>query len=80
MVCVILQEMSLLVYMYMNTGGQERGSEGGRGREGGGGRGREGGGGRGEGGREKVREGGTGEKERKEERGIRAKKDGTQTK
>ena len=34
--------------------------------------------GRGE--REKVREGGTGEKERKEERGIRAKKDGTQTK
>ena len=36
------------------------------------GRGREGGGGRGE--------GGTGEKERKEERGIRANKDGTQTK
>ena len=36
----------------------------------------------GEGGREKVREGvgETGEKERKEERGIRAKKDGTQTK
>ena len=67
MVCVILPEMSLLVYMYMTTGGQERGSEGGRGR------GREGG-------REKVREGGTGEKERKEERGIRAKKDGTQTK
>ena len=61
MVCVILPEMSLLVYMYMTTGGQERGSEGGRGRE-------------------KVREGGTGEKERKEERGIRAKKDGTQTK
>ena len=54
--------MSLLVYMYMTTGGQERlrGSEGGSGRE-------------------KVREGGTGEKER-EERGIRAKKDGTQTK
>ena len=43
MVCVILPEMSLLVYMYMTTGGQERGSEGGRGRgEGGGGRGREG--------------------------------------
>ena len=59
MVCVILPEMSLLVYMYMTTGGQKRGSEGGR---------------------EKVREGGTGEKERKEERGIRAKKDGTQTK
>ena len=36
MVCVILPEMSLLVYMYMTTGGQERGSEGGR--EGGGGR------------------------------------------
>ena len=72
MVCVILPEMSLLVYMYMTTGGQERGSEGGR--EGGGGRKK------GEGGREKVREGGTGEKERKEERGIRAKKDGTQTK
>ena len=36
MVCVILPEMSLLVYMYMTTGGQERlrGSEGGRGREG----------------------------------------------
>ena len=33
MVCVILPEMSLLVYMYMTTGGQERGSEGGRGRE-----------------------------------------------
>ena len=97
MVCVILPEMSLLVYMYMTTGGQERGSEGGSGRrewegggrrEGGGGRGREGGGREGggregggrEGGREKVREGGTGEKERKEERGIRAKKDGTQTK
>ena len=47
MVCVILPEMSLLVYMYMTTGGQERGSEGGR--EGEGGRGREGG-------REKVRE------------------------
>ena len=31
MVCVILPEMSLLVYMYMTTGGQERGSEGGRG-------------------------------------------------
>ena len=42
MVCVILPVMSLLVYMYMTTGGQERGSEGGR--EGGGGRGREGGG------------------------------------
>ena len=28
MVCVILPEMSLLVYMYMTTGGQERGSEG----------------------------------------------------
>ena len=27
MVCVILPEMSLLVYMYMTTGGQERGSE-----------------------------------------------------
>ena len=38
MVCVILPEMSLLVYMYMTTEGQERGSEGGRGREGGGGR------------------------------------------
>ena len=41
MVCVILPEMSLLVYMYMTTGGQERGIEGGReggGREGGGGR------------------------------------------
>ena len=40
MVCVILPEMSLLVYMYMTTGGQqERGIEGGReggGREGGG--------------------------------------------
>ena len=46
MVCVILPVMSLLVYMYMTTGGQERG------REGEGGRGREGGGGR-----EKVREG-----------------------
>ena len=45
MVCVILPEMSLLVYMYMTTGGQERGSEGGR--EGEGGRGE---GGRGEGG------------------------------
>ena len=42
MVCVILPEMSLLVYMYMTTGGQERGSEGGGGREGGR-RGREGG-------------------------------------
>ena len=53
MACVILPEMSLLVYMYMTTEGQERGSEGGR--EGEGGRGREGGGGRegegGEGGR-----------------------------
>ena len=46
MVCVILPEMSLLVYMYMTTGGQERGSEGRR-------EGREGGG------REKVREGGS---------------------
>ena len=64
MVCVILPEMSLLVYMYMTTGGQERGSEGGME-----------GGGREEGGSE-----GVGEKERKEERGIRAKKDGTQTK
>ena len=61
MVCVILPEMSLLVYMYMTTGGQERGSEGGR--EGGGRReggreegGREGGG-EGGGGREEVREG-----------------------
>ena len=27
---LILPEMSLLVYMYMTTGGQERGSEGGR--------------------------------------------------
>ena len=37
MVCVILPEMYLLVYMYMTTGGQERGSEGGSegGREGG---------------------------------------------
>ena len=35
MVCVILPEMSLLVYMYMTTGGQERGSEGGRGEGGG---------------------------------------------
>ena len=67
MVCVILPEMSLLVYTYMTTGGRERGSEGGR--EGGGrGGGSEGG------------VGETGEKERKEERGIRAKKDGTQTK
>ena len=50
MVCVILPEMSLLVYMYMTTGGQERGSEGGMegvGREGGG---------REEKGREEVRE------------------------
>ena len=77
-----LPEMSLLVYMYMTTGGQERGREGGRGggREGGRGEGREGEGREGEG-----REGGsegvgeTGEKERKE-REIRAKKDGTQTK
>ena len=44
MVCVILPEMSLLVYMYMTTGGRERGSEGGRE-----------GGGRGEEGREEVR-------------------------
>ena len=29
MVCVILPEMSLLVYIYMTTGGQERGIEGG---------------------------------------------------
>ena len=50
MVCVILPEMSLLVYMYMTTGGQERGSEGGM--EGGG---REGGG-REEEGREEVKE------------------------
>ena len=64
--------MSLLVYMYMTTGGQERGSDGGREGEGGG---REGGGGRGSDG-----VGETGEKERMEERGIRAKKDGTQTK
>ena len=42
MVCVNLPEMPLLVYMYMTTGGQERGSEGGREGEGGGGRGREG--------------------------------------
>ena len=50
MVCVILPEMSLLVYMYMTTGGHERGSEGrmeGGGREGGG---------REEEGREEVRE------------------------
>ena len=45
MVCVILPEMSLLVYMYMTTGGQERGSEGGG----------EGERGRGEGGREEGR-------------------------
>ena len=50
MVCVILPEMSLLVYMYMTTGGQERGSEGGM--EGGV---REGGG-REEEGKEEVRE------------------------
>ena len=57
MVCVILPEMSLLVYMYMTTGGQERGREGGRGEGGRGeGGGREGGGG---GGSEKVREGGS---------------------
>ena len=85
--------MSLLVYMYMTTGGQERGSEGGKeggGKEGGGREeeGRRKGGGREEEGRRKGggREGGsegvgeTGEKERKEERWIRAKKDGTQTK
>ena len=56
MVCVILPEMFLLVYMYMTTGGQERGSEGGM--EGEGGRGEEGrreGGGREEEGREEVR-------------------------
>ena len=58
MVCVILPEMSLLVYMYMTTGGQERGSEGGMEGEGG----RRKGGGREEegrrkgGGREEVRE------------------------
>ena len=93
MVCVILPEMSLLVYMYMTTGGEERGSEGGKeggGKEGGGREeeGRRKGGGREEEGRRKGggREGGsegvgeTGEKERKEERWIRAKKDGTQTK
>ena len=40
MVCVILPEMYLLVYMYMTTGGQERGSEGGK--EGGGKEGEEG--------------------------------------
>ena len=93
MVCVILPEMSLLVYMYMTTGGQERGSEGGKkggGKEGGGREeeGRRKGGGREEEERRKRggREGGsegvgeTGEKERKEERWIRAKKDGTQTK
>ena len=51
-----LPQMSLLVYMYMTSGGQERGSEGGR---------------------EGVGE--TGEKKR-EESGIKAKKDGTQTK
>ena len=55
MVCVILPVMSLLVYMYMTTGGQERGSEGGRGR-GRGGR-REGEGGR-EGEGEEEEEGG----------------------
>ena len=60
----------------VREGGGGRGEEGGGRREGEGGGGREGG----DGGREKVREGGTGEKERKEERGIRAKKDGTQTK
>ena len=43
-------EMSLLVYMYMTTGGQERGSEGGR--EGGG--------------REEESEGGRDRRERKE--------------
>ena len=48
MVCVILPEMFLLVYMYMTTGGQERGSEGGM--EGEGGRG-----GREEEGKEEVR-------------------------
>ena len=67
--------------MYMTTGGQERGSEGGKeggGKEGGGREeeGRRKGGGR-EGGSEGVGE--IGEKERKEERWIRAKKDGTQT-
>ena len=55
MVCVILPEMSLLVYMYMTTGGQERGIEGGME---GGGREEEGRrkGGRKGGGREEVRE------------------------
>ena len=57
MVCVILPEMSLLVYMFMTTEGQERGSEGGRGREGGGREGRREGGGR-EGRREGESEGG----------------------
>ena len=66
MVCVILPEMSLLVYMYMTTGGQERGSEGGKeggGKEGGGREeeGRRKGGGREEEGRRKGggREGGS---------------------
>ena len=50
MVCVILPEMSLLVYMYMTIGGQERGSE--EGMEGG----AKEGGGREEEGREEVKE------------------------
>ena len=49
MVCVILPD--LLVYMYMTTGGQERGSEGGM--DGGSEGGMEGEGGRGEEGRRK---------------------------
>ena len=57
MVCVILPEMSLQVYMFMTTEGQERGSEGGREREGGGREGRREGGGR-EGRREGESEGG----------------------
>ena len=66
------------VHDYRRTGEREggRGREGGGGREGEGGRGREGGGGReGEGGRGREGVGETGEKEKKEERGIRAKKD-----
>ena len=67
MVCVILPEMSLLVYMSMTTGGQERGVEGGM--EGGG---MEGGGreeeGREEGRRKGGRKGGGREGGRKEVR------------